>query len=351
MFIGFLGSLGLNTFFHTFFYQRVEGFAALRVPARWSIIAYAGLSVWVAAGAVPLMRRRVFAAVLPLLMVVDVLPSIRWEHAPIDPPRFYRWLAEARVGPVLELPAEDGWSGQFVYLLRATEHRVPLMNGTSGFEPPVHFAIRDAWNNDQLDENFTRFLERNGCRIFVLHADTLANKYPQVAKWVQGGLASGRIAILRRFDNGVGGDWVFALTRNLPDWMTFRDYDRKADLGRFLAGQPTYNTSTFGRLDAPRLFAEEHRDLQISGWALSPHGIRSATALLYSGRLRVPMQLYDRPDVKALYPWYPKVPRPGIHATVPKRPKGMPRETDIQIEIVDGAGNVTRFRDIPFTWH
>ena len=32
-------------------------------------------------------------------------------------------------------------------------------------------------------------------------------------------------------------------------------------------------------------------------------------------------------------------------------PKGMPRETDIQIEIVDGAGNVTRFRDIPLTWH
>ena len=144
---------------------------------------------------------------------------------------------------------------------------------------------------------------------------------------------------------------MFALTRNLPDWLTYRDYDQKADLGRFLAGQPTYNGSTFGRLDAPRLNAEEHRDLRISGWALSPYGIRSATALLYSGRLRVPMQLYDRPDVKALYPWYPKTPRPGIHATVPKRPKGMPRETDIQIEIVDGAGNVTRFRDIPFTWH
>jgi hypothetical protein len=284
-------------------------------------------------------------------MVVDVLPSIRWEHAPVDPPRFYRWLAESRVGPVLELPAEDGWSGQFVYLLRAAEHRVPLMNGTSGFEPPVHFAIRDAYNNDRFDEDFTRFLERNGCRIVVLHADTLADRHPSIAKWIEGGLASGRIAFLRRFDNGVGGDWVFALIRNLPDWMTWRDYDHAPQLQRFLAGQPTYNSATFGRLDSPRLFEQQHRALRVSGWALSPHGIRSATALLYSGRLRVPMQLYERPDVKALYPWYPKTPKPGIIATLPKRPKGMPRETDVQIEIVDGAGNVTLFRDIPFTWN
>jgi hypothetical protein len=349
--VGFLGSLGLHTFFHSFFYQRVEGFAALRVPARWAIIAYAGLSLWVAAGAMSLMRRRVFAAVLPLLMVVDVLPSIRWEHAPVDPPRFYRWLVESRVGPVLELPAEDGWSGHFVYLLRAAEHRVPLMNGTSGFEPPVHFAIRDAYNNDRLNEAFTAFLERNGCRIVVLHADTLAEKHASVAKWVEGGLASGRIAFLRRFDNGVGGDWVFALTRNLPDWKTWQDYDKRSSLQRFLGGLPTYNSTTFGRLDTPRLHEQQNRQLRVSGWVLSPHGIRSATARLYSGRLRVPMQFYDRPDVIALHPWYPKTPRPGIIATLPKRPKGMPRETDVQIEIVDGAGNVTLLRDIPFTWN
>ena len=43
--IGVLGSFGLNGFFHTFLYGRVQAFQSLRVPARWAMIAYVGLSL------------------------------------------------------------------------------------------------------------------------------------------------------------------------------------------------------------------------------------------------------------------------------------------------------------------
>ncbi|HUP44858.1 MAG TPA: hypothetical protein VM779_05035, partial [Thermoanaerobaculia bacterium] len=356
--LGFIGSLGLNAFLHTFLYERAPGFEALRIPARWAVLSYAGLAVWAAIGAQALMRRRVLRVIVPLLMIVDVLPAIRWEHAPVHVPPLYRWLDEVRIGPVLEYPPEDPWAGQFLYLLYATEHRVPIMNGISGFEPPVHSTIRDAYLNDRMNAAFTRFLERTGVKLVALHGDTLSGFTERVTEWAEGAMASGKLVFLRRFDNGIAGDWLFAFPRNLPDWLSYRAYDRDAagltpeeNLRRYFEGEATYNGSTFGRLEIPAAHETVTRELKISGWVLSPNGIRSATALIDNGRLRIPMHHYQRHDVKSRFPWYPNVPEPGIAAIVPKRPKGTPRDTDIQIEIVDGAGKVTRFRDRPLRWN
>ena len=221
--------------------------------------------------------------------------------------------------------------------------------GTSGFEPPLHYAIRDAYLNDELDESFTRLLEENGAKTVVLHGDSMGARTKYVTQWIEEELRSGRFAFLRRFDHDVAGDWVFAVTQNFPDWKTHQG-DREP-LARFLAGEPTYNTNTFGWMESPRPHEVHTRQLRVAGWALSPHGIRSATVLIDSGRLRVPMEQYQRPDVVEQFPWYPNVPEPGLIATIPKRPKGTPRHTDIQIEIVDGRGEVTHLRSIPFQWN
>lgn len=348
--LGFLGSLGLNAFLYTILYRHVAAFSALRVPARWAVIAYVGLAVWTALGAKALIeRRRVMAAVLPLLMLVEVTPALRWMHAPVGVPPFYRWLADAGVGPVLELPPDA--EPTVLYMLHSTTHRVPLMNGASGFEPPVHRAIREAYEQQRLDAAFTTLLEKSGARLIVLHGDALSHRTASAAAWIEEGIESGRIRFLRRFDSGVWGDWVFALTRNLPDWTTYRDFGPEERLRSFLDGKATYNASTFGRMELPRPHDSQTRRLDVSGWALSPHGIRSAAVLIDNGRLRIPMQHFQRPDVLAQFPWYPKVPEPGLHATLPRRPKGTPRHTDVQIEIVDGAGHVTRLPNTPFTWH
>jgi hypothetical protein len=362
--IGVLGSLGLNGFFHDFLFQRVEGFAALRVPARWAIITYTGLAAWSALGAAALLERRsaigkrLLSGALLLLAAGEVVPIIRWEHAPVDTPPVYRWLNDVRIGPVLELPTSDDDGAQFLYLLYATKHRVPIMNGTSGFEPPVHLQLRDAYQNRHMDDDFTRLLERHGARLVIVHGDRLTNGFDQVTAWIGRAMAAGRLAFLRRFDSGLHGDYVFALTANLPDWRTYRaigERDRAGftpdeNLSRFMKGEAVYNATLFGRLETPRPHETHQRPLRIGGWALSPDGIRSATARIDNGRLLIPLELHERPDVVARYPWYPATPRPGFAASVPRRPKGTPRETDLQIEIVDGAGRRLHLRDLPFRW-
>ena len=122
------------------------------------------------------------------------------------------------------------------------------------------------------------------------------------------------------------------------------------NLLRFLAGQPTYNASTFGLIDRPLYDATYTGQLIVSGWALSPYGIREATVLIHGGKVRIPAILSPRGDVTSLFPWYPRTPNPGFTAVLPKRPKNVPSETDIQVEIVDGRGLVTRLKDVPIIW-
>ena len=56
--IGVVGSFGTNAFFHWFLYERTEPFQSIRAPARWAIIAYAGLAIWGALGAREILERR-----------------------------------------------------------------------------------------------------------------------------------------------------------------------------------------------------------------------------------------------------------------------------------------------------
>ena len=80
-----------------------------------------------------------------------------------------------------------------------------------------------------------------------------------VYPWLQRNLANGRLAFVRHFDYAINGDWVFAVTRNLPEWQKLRapeprdlaGFTPEENLNRLLVThQPTYNTSTFGRVES-----------------------------------------------------------------------------------------------------
>ena len=165
--IGVLGSFGLNAFFHQFLYRYVTVFQSIRVPARWAVIAYIGIAVWMAIGVDEVLRRRrsrrwraALAALFVILTFVDLAILIRWESALVEPEPVYRWLAAERVpGPVLELPMSDN-GVQYLYLLRATSHHIPIMNGISGFETPVHEELRMKGEASEFDEAYMRLLER-----------------------------------------------------------------------------------------------------------------------------------------------------------------------------------------------
>jgi len=113
--------------------------------------------------------------------------------------------------------------------------------------------------------------------------------------------------------------------------------------------QPTYNASTFGRVESPRNVTEVRGEMQLAGWALSPHGIARVRVLVDAGRHAYDASLFPRDDITRMFPWYPRTTRPAFLLSL-RRPKGVPRETDVQVEITDGAGNVTRMPDLMVWW-
>ena len=117
-----------------------------------------------------------------------------------------------------------------------------------------------------------------------------------------------------------------------------------------LAGKPTYSASIIARVDVPAYGSDVHVPFPVAGWALAPEGIKSVDILFESGRVRVHADLVDRGDVKALYPWFPRVPRPGFQKLFDKRPKGVRSDTDMSIEVTDGAGRRLRLPDVMIHW-
>ena len=362
--IGILGSFGLNAFFHTFLYRQIEAFSAIRAAARWAIITYVGLIPWMAAGATELIarrrgwRRQAAVAVLLILACVEVWPRVRWEQMVTATPPFYRWLDRERIGPVLELPMHTDRGVEFLYLLRGTAHHVTLLNGTSGWEPPTHERLRWRIESSKLDDTFTRALENYGTKLVVLHVDLLATSKAAVLKWAAAGTTSGRLAFLRRFESGMSGDYVFAVTRNLPEWPRYVDTTWDAlglqpgeNFRRLLRGESTYNNATFGHVETPVPYDVKAGPMAVSGWALSPNGIRTVSVLVHGGSRRYTATMYARPDVHAVFPWYANVPQPGFIVKLPRRPKGVPRDTDVQVEIVDGLGRAIRLTDLPIYWN
>lgn len=244
-----------------------------------------------------------------------------------------------------------------LYMLTATYHHWPILNGVSGFEPPLHERLRTMLARRPIDSRLCSLLERVRCEFVLVHADHLADQGIHIRAWLSSELRSGRLTFLRRVDSGVGGDWLFAVTRNCracgidkDRQLGHADAGSAQNLERMLQGKPTYNSQTFGMVDTPSEMETVQGALTVSGWALSPNGIANVRILLHNATRTYQATLADRQDVQAVYPWYPKVGLPGFTVTIPKRPRGVSRDTDVQVEIVDRAGRRVRLPDIPIDW-
>lgn len=189
--IGFVASLGENSFLHSFLFRVIEPFRATRAPARWAVIAYTGLAVWMAWGVVQLQRR--WGAVAGIVVLVasigEMVPRIRWSHIAENYAPVYHWLARTRPRAAIELPI--GWDSTEVgYVFAATLHRVPIMNGVSGFDPPLH----DALGKQPYDAAMLDLIAENGATVAIIHPEAAERSGP----WI----ASGRLRLLSRFDDG-----------------------------------------------------------------------------------------------------------------------------------------------------
>lgn len=202
--IGFLGSLGWNFFLHPFLFRVVTPFRATRVPARWAAIAYVGIAVLAAIGAAALLARtspkarRALAALLIALAIVDVAARVQWHQVPQTAP-IYATVRGAT--SLLELPLA-GQDIPFLYLLTQTEHRVPLVNGTSGWETPAHEQLRRLERNLRYPEGLVRDAE-----LLLVHEARLTDEQraamrPLLAK----------MKLVRR----IGSDALYCHVRTLP---------------------------------------------------------------------------------------------------------------------------------------
>jgi hypothetical protein len=284
---------------------------------------------------------------------VDVYPDVRWEEALTTVAPVYRWIKHERAEPIVEWPV-DGWL-TFRYLLGSAYHKRLSMNGTSGFDPPVYAQMSWGWYNKKYPRVLD-VVEKNGGGLLVFHAHWMNDAdRARAIRAVKQGLLSGRLKYLRRFDHGVEGDFVFAITRNLPNAEQLREPERpngaamfpQQTLDAFLDGRPTYNEGTFGRMEQPG--GDFKGPLRVSGWAISSVGVAEVRVLLDNGRHTYTATRLKRPDITEKYPWYFEYDS-GYELVIPERPRGVPRKTDVQVEIVDGNGHRTRLDDQVFEW-
>lgn len=151
---------GIVTFFLTFpvvyepLMRWVPGLSGMRVSARFytfvslAIAWFAAreLDRWLRHAGSPALRSAA-AAVLAAILLVDLAPTpFKWFPSPPDGdlPPVYHWLARQQdVDAVLELPMPDD-STDINYMVAATLHWKPLVNGFSGYLPDVYTRFREA---------------------------------------------------------------------------------------------------------------------------------------------------------------------------------------------------------------
>ncbi|HEY2094733.1 MAG TPA: hypothetical protein VGJ81_22975 [Thermoanaerobaculia bacterium] len=185
--IGFAGALGEHAFLHPFLFRLLPIFRATRTPSRWVVILQTGLAVWMAIGFVELLARvrmrRAVATLVLALTIVEILPRIAWADVPARPAPVYDWIAQHRPAVFIELPVSSG-EIEAGYLLAATHHHVRMMNGVSGFDPPLRKILVARCEAGAYDDAFYDILRGNGCRVVVVHNALLGDKAGVVHAWI-----------------------------------------------------------------------------------------------------------------------------------------------------------------------
>lgn len=352
--LGYFGSLGLNGWFGTLLFEHVPLFKGIRVPARWSFIAYTGLALLAACGITVLTRRfgektraAIHVAIAALFLIELHAAPIRWYIAPPEAPPVYAYLAaHPSDGPIIELPLRQ--DDQYDYMLRATAHHRVTVNGVSGFIPPSLGELIKLSEETPITPYFLTRLEHLGVTTVVVHADRLDENFVHVVNWLRRALNDGVLTFIRRFDAGIHGDYVF-ITQRHRDFEPLRakplDVVQRNNLERFLSLQPTQSEGTFGNLEMPKRDEVVTGKLRVSGWALSPWGIEKVELRFANGSVIVPVELGPRPDVSAAYPWYPMTTNPGFYKEF-----DVPPGNDLQVEIVDGRRKRHRLEQVWFSW-
>lgn len=233
--VGFAGSFGMNFFFHRLLFKYVPLFRSIRVPARWAMICFVGLSLLAGLGAARLVRRldagrlrdlgraralkaAAFALVVALLLFEQRAAPLVLVRGAVDPDPLTLRLKETPMrGGIVELPSGVGHAN-YLYTLRAADHERPLVNGVSGFRPPIVRAVEEMSQSRPVPERFLDLLEAIPVSYLVVHRSALdAESRGALEAFLTKGVAAGRLRLVRRFGDAEMGDELYALTKIEPE--------------------------------------------------------------------------------------------------------------------------------------
>jgi hypothetical protein len=230
--IGFAGSFGLNFFFHKFLYDYIPVFRGMRVATRWAMICYVGLALLAGLGA------HRFAAIVgkywprfgkPLIYAVVVVAVLFELHvAPLqmsrgetDPDALTLDLKARKMsGGIIELPMGD--ATDHLYMLRAADHLHPLVNGKYSFVPPLQMEIERLTNERPIPDRLLDIFESIPVSyVTVHHAFLSPDDQESIQRFLDYGVATGRLRFVKSFDGEVGDDVrqqndLYAVTKTEP---------------------------------------------------------------------------------------------------------------------------------------
>ena len=168
-------------------YEQVPIFKGMRVPARYGVLVVIGLAGLAGWGFAVLQRglagwgNRAIAAIVPVILIA--LAVAEYWSVPLAGPQFphgesvpavYGWLGEAEDDAVvLELPQQG--ASEFVYEYFSTYHWRRLVNGGTGYTPPIVRQMRQ-WFKTFPDWRSIDVIQQLGVDYVVLHQSEMAPK-------------------------------------------------------------------------------------------------------------------------------------------------------------------------------
>jgi hypothetical protein len=214
--IGFGGSFGLNFFFHQFLYDHVSVFRGMRVATRWAMICYVGLALLAGLGAYrfaalggrwwPRFGKQIIYAVLVFAILFELhVAPLKMIQGEADPDALTLDLKSRKMaGGIIEFPMGD--STDHLYMLRAADHRHPLVNGKYSFVPPLQLELEQLTNARPIPDHLLDLIETIQVSYLTLHRAFLSpDDQDSFQRFLDRGVAAGRLRFIKSFDADVVG--------------------------------------------------------------------------------------------------------------------------------------------------
>jgi hypothetical protein len=360
--VGFLCSFGMHLPFHRVLYETIFLFKSVRVPARWSMIAYLGLALLAGVGVLAIAdawnrrRRRINPAALCLLACLALLfedraAPLELERGDVDPDEVTQYLAKVPMkGGIVELPSTVE-HGNYRAVLRAADHRKPLITAVSGFSIPTTDRIEADTEKNPIPLDLVTFLENIPTSYIVIHDSWFTPETRARHRlWLEKGVASGRLVFVRRFD-GTARNELYAVAKNEPEARTLAELPwAPADLVTHDGKPWKEDAALTGSIDEPAERAVVHGPLTIRGWAKIP-GDDLIVAAFIDGEMRPPTAAArtSRPEVCTAVPTLRDCSHVGYEGTFPFTP-GDEGEHEIVVRFRSKDGRERHYPVRRFVW-